>query len=181
MRNTATMIDPKAILKNAPVFASFAVKDLDPARKFYGGTLGLDVRDDKEMGIFEIHSPDKSHVLVYPKPDHQPAVFTVLNLQVRDIDEAVDALTSAGVKFERYNTAGHEDRRQGCRPRRQAGTEHRLVPRPVGQHRVRARGRSVLTSPRTPEPKRRRSYDRRRSSCVSLRCEISCSRWCSRS
>jgi catechol 2,3-dioxygenase-like lactoylglutathione lyase family enzyme len=105
MRNTTTIVDPKAILKNAPVFASFAVKDLDPARQFYSGTLGLDVRDDKEMGILEIHSPDKSHVLVYPKPDHQPAVFTVLNLQVRDIDEAVDALTSAGVKFERYDTA----------------------------------------------------------------------------
>ena len=56
------------------------------------------------MGILEIHSPDKSHVLVYPKPDHQPANFTVLNLQVRDIDEAVDALTSAGIKFERYDT-----------------------------------------------------------------------------
>ena len=104
MRNTATMIDPKAILKNAPVFASFAVKDLDPSRQFYGRTLGLTLREDKEMGIFEIQSPDKSHVLVYPKPDHQPAVFTVLNLQVRDIDEAVDALTSAGVKFEHYNT-----------------------------------------------------------------------------
>ena len=68
------------------------------------GTLGLDVREDKQMGILEIHSPDKSHMLVYPKPDHQPADFTVLNLQVRDIDEAVDALTSAGIKFERYNT-----------------------------------------------------------------------------
>ncbi len=105
MRNTATMIDPKSVLKNAPVFASFAVKDIDLARKFYGGTLGLDVREDKQMGILEIHSPDKSHVLVYPKPDHQPAVFTVLNLQVRDIDETVDALTSTGLKFERYNTS----------------------------------------------------------------------------
>ena len=104
MRNTATVIDPKAIFTKAPVFASFAVKDLDRARQFYASTLGLDVREDKQMGTFEIHSPDKSHVLVYPKPDHQPAVFTVLNLQVRDIDEAVDALTSAGVTFERYNT-----------------------------------------------------------------------------
>jgi|KBSMisStandDraft_5_1062788.scaffolds.fasta_scaffold2193167_1 catechol 2,3-dioxygenase-like lactoylglutathione lyase family enzyme len=104
MRNTATMTDPKAIFTKAPVFASFAVKDLDRTRQFYGSTLGLDVREDKQMGTLEIHSPDKSHVLVYPKPDHQPAVFTVLNLQVRNIDEAVDALTSAGVTFERYNT-----------------------------------------------------------------------------
>ncbi|HEV8401574.1 MAG TPA: VOC family protein [Candidatus Limnocylindrales bacterium] len=103
MRNPTTMIDPKAIFTKAPVFASFAVKDLDPARQFYARTLGLDVRDDKQMGIFEIHSPDDSRVMVYPKPDHQPAVFTVLNLQVRDIDDAVDALTSAGVTFEHYN------------------------------------------------------------------------------
>jgi catechol 2,3-dioxygenase-like lactoylglutathione lyase family enzyme len=98
------MIDPKAIFTKAPVFASFAVKDLDPARQFYGRTLGLAIREDKQMGIFEIQSPDKSHVMVYPKPDHQPANFTVLNLQVRNIDDAVDALTSAGVKFEHYNT-----------------------------------------------------------------------------
>ena len=104
VRNT-TIVDPKAIFKDAPIFASFAVKELDPAREFYASTLGLDVRDDKEMGIFAIHAPDKSHVMVYPKPDHEPAVFTVLNLQVRDIDEAVDALTSAGVNFEHYDTA----------------------------------------------------------------------------
>ena len=104
MRNTATMIDPKGILTNAPVFASFAVKDIDLARKFYANTLGLDVREDKQMGILEIHSPDKSHVLVYPKPDHEPANFTVLNLQVRDIDEIVDSMTATGLKFERYNT-----------------------------------------------------------------------------
>ena len=105
MRNTTTMIDPKGIFTKAPLFASFAVKDLDPARQFYGGTLGLDVRDDKEMGIFAIHAPDNSRVMVYPKPDHKPANFTVLNLQVRNIDEAVDALKSAGVKFEHYDTA----------------------------------------------------------------------------
>ena len=105
MRNTATTVDPRAILTDAPIIASFAVKDLETTRQFYSGTLGLDVREDKRMGILEIYSPDMSHVLVYPKPDHQPANFTVLNLQVRDIDEAVDALTSAGVTFERYDTA----------------------------------------------------------------------------
>ena len=105
MRNTASLIDPKGVLTNAPVFASFAVKDLDSARDFYARKLGLDVRDDTEMGIFAIHSFDNTRVMVYPKPDHQPAVFTVLNLQVRNIDEAVDSLTAAGVKFERYDTA----------------------------------------------------------------------------
>ena len=151
MRNTATMIDPKGILTKAPVFASFAVKDLDAAREFYARTLGLDVREDKQMGIFEIHSPDKSHVLVYPKPDHQPANFTVLNLQVRDIDEAVDALTSIGTQVRALQHPGHQDRCQGRRSRRHParrhqGTEHRLVPRPVGQHRVRDGEPPVLTS-----------------------------------
>ena len=105
MRDATTMVDPKSIFQGAPVFASFAVKDLDPARQFYGRKLGLDVRDVEEMGILEIYGPDKSHVLVYPKPDHQPANFTVLNLQVPDIDQAVDALTSIGTKFEQYNTS----------------------------------------------------------------------------
>ena len=104
MRNATTMVDPQSILKDAPVFASFAVKDIEPARQFYGRTLGLDVRDVDEMGVLEIHGPDNARVLVYPKPDHQPATFTVLNMQVKDIDEAVDALTAVGVTFERYDT-----------------------------------------------------------------------------
>jgi predicted enzyme related to lactoylglutathione lyase len=104
VRDTTTLIDPKGLLTNAPVFASFAVKDIGAAHEFYALKLGLDVREDNQMGVLEIHSPDKSHVLVYPKPDHQPANFTVLNLQVRDIDEAVDSLAAAGVKFERYDT-----------------------------------------------------------------------------
>jgi catechol 2,3-dioxygenase-like lactoylglutathione lyase family enzyme len=102
MQKTNTMIDPKAIFREAPVMPSFAVKDLEATRQFYGRTLGLDVRDD-QMGNLQIHSKAGVPVLIYPKPDHQPAVFTVLNLQVRDVDEAVDALTGAGVKMEHYN------------------------------------------------------------------------------
>jgi catechol 2,3-dioxygenase-like lactoylglutathione lyase family enzyme len=103
MRNTTTMIDPKAILKDAPIFSSFAVKDIDAARQFYGKTLGLDIRDGQEPGTLEIHSREGNPVFVYPKEDHKPAVFTVLNLQIRDIDEAVDALTGAGVRMEHYD------------------------------------------------------------------------------
>ena len=102
MRDTTTMVDPKAILKDAPMFASFAVKDIDAARQFYGRTLGLDVRDGG-MGSLEIHGRESVPVFIYPKDDHKPAVFTVLNLQVRDIDEAVDALTGAGIKMEQYD------------------------------------------------------------------------------
>jgi catechol 2,3-dioxygenase-like lactoylglutathione lyase family enzyme len=105
MRDATTIVEPKAIFKNAPLFSSFAVKDLDAAREFYRNTIGLDVREVQKMGLLEIHGRELTRVMVYPKPDHQPALFTVLNLPVRDIDEAVDALTSAGVKFERYDTA----------------------------------------------------------------------------
>jgi catechol 2,3-dioxygenase-like lactoylglutathione lyase family enzyme len=99
---TTTMRDLKSVLKDAPVVPSFAVKDLDSAQEFYGTKLGLNVRK-AEMGVLEIHGRGDQAVLVYPKPDHQPAVFTVLNLEVRDIDEAVDGLIDAGVKMEHYN------------------------------------------------------------------------------
>jgi len=103
VQKTNTMADPKAVFRDAPIMASFAVKDIEATRQFYGRTLGLDIRDGQEEGILEIHGKSSLPVLVYPKPDHQPAVFTVLNLQVRDVDEAVDALTGAGVKMEHYN------------------------------------------------------------------------------
>ena len=106
MQNASTIVEPKAILRDAPIMASFAVKDTDAARQFYGRTLGLDVRDGREQGILELHGKDSAPVLIYPKPDHQPAVFTVLNLQVRDIEEAVDALTRAGVTMEHYAGEG---------------------------------------------------------------------------
>ena len=105
MQKTNTMIDPKAIFRDAPITSSFAVKDIEATRQFYGRTLGLDVRDGR-MGNLELHGKSGEPVFIYPKPDHQPAVFTVLNLQVRDVDEAVDALTGAGVKMEHYDGEG---------------------------------------------------------------------------
>jgi catechol 2,3-dioxygenase-like lactoylglutathione lyase family enzyme len=102
MPHTTTMTDIKSVLRDAPIFSSFAVKDVDAARTFYGTKLGLNVREG-EMGVLEIHGQAGPPVMVYPKPDHEPAVYTVLNLQVRDIDEAVDALIDAGVKMEHYD------------------------------------------------------------------------------
>jgi catechol 2,3-dioxygenase-like lactoylglutathione lyase family enzyme len=102
MPHTTTMTDIKSILRDAPIFSSFAVKDVDSARAFYGTKLGLNVRDG-EMGALEIHGRAGQPVLVYPKPDHKPAVFTVLNLEVRNIDEAVDGLIDAGIQMEHYN------------------------------------------------------------------------------
>ena len=97
-----TMIDLKRVLRDAPIVPSFAVKDIDTAYEFYGTKLGLDVRKGA-MGDLEFRGRNGPTLFVYPKPNHQPAVFTVLNLQVRDIDEAVDGLTDTGIKMEHYN------------------------------------------------------------------------------
>ena len=90
----------------APAFASFAVPDIETARRFYGTTLGLDVRDAAEEGLLELHLGGQPPVLVYAKPDHEPAVFTVLNFPVQSVDDAVDELNRAGVTMERYDIDG---------------------------------------------------------------------------
>ena len=85
-------------------FSSFAVDDLAAARQFYGTTLGLDVSAalPNGAGPLWVRAGDDRGVLVYPKPDHVPAGFTVLNLSVPDIAAAVDELGARGVTFERY-------------------------------------------------------------------------------
>ena len=103
MQKSNTILEPKAIFRDAPILPSFAVKDIEATRQFYGRKLGLDIRDGQQEGILELHGKESVPVLIYPKPDHEPAVFTVLNLQVRDVDEAVEALTGAGIKMEHYN------------------------------------------------------------------------------
>jgi catechol 2,3-dioxygenase-like lactoylglutathione lyase family enzyme len=84
----------------AKPFGSFAVDDLAAARKFYGETLGL--RMSEEGGPLVLHLADDQRILVYPKPDHTPASFTILNFPVDDIDQAVDELTARGVPIQRY-------------------------------------------------------------------------------
>jgi len=89
-------------MKVLNTFSSFSVNDVAAAKKFYGETLGLDVKDGP-MGFMEIDVPGGGHVTCYPKPDHQPATFTVLNLIVPNIDEAVDELNGKGVTMEQYD------------------------------------------------------------------------------
>ncbi|MEA2519512.1 MAG: hypothetical protein QOF49_1592 [Chloroflexota bacterium] len=91
------------MLKDSTAFSSFAVPDIEAARKFYGETLGLDVRDSREPGLLELHVAGGTPVLVYPKPDHQPAVFTVLNFPVKSIDAAVDELAGKGVAMASFD------------------------------------------------------------------------------
>ncbi|WP_030165900.1 MULTISPECIES: VOC family protein [Actinomycetes] len=83
-------------------FSGFAVKDIEEARSFYSETLGIEV-EDGPMGLLNLHLTGSTNVLVYPKPDHEPAVFTILNFEVPDIDAAVTALTERGVEFDRYD------------------------------------------------------------------------------
>jgi predicted enzyme related to lactoylglutathione lyase len=96
------------MFKDSKAFSGFAVKDLEAAKSFYGGTLGLDTRDGP-MGMLEIHLGGGGTVLVYPKDDHEPATYTILNLPVADVDAAVDKLVSAGVKMERYGADFAQD------------------------------------------------------------------------
>lgn len=88
------------MFKAKAAFTGFAVDDLAKAKKFYSGTLGLDSIDEP-MGL-SLRLPDGATVFVYQKDDHEPAAFTILNLVVDDIDEAVDELSGQGVQFEHY-------------------------------------------------------------------------------
>jgi len=89
------------VFATTPAFSSFAVNDLDAARKFYGETLGLSVTDS-EMGTLNLTLGSGATIFVYPKPDHEPATFTVLNFDVEDIDAVVDDLNARGVTTKIY-------------------------------------------------------------------------------
>ncbi|MFM9876749.1 MAG: VOC family protein [Rhodoglobus sp.] len=93
----------------SPAFSGFSVDDIDAALTFYGTTLGLRASVN-HMGILDIHLPTGGHVMAYPKSDHEPATYTVLNFPVDDIDKAVDALAAAGVTFERYEGMDQDDK-----------------------------------------------------------------------
>jgi catechol 2,3-dioxygenase-like lactoylglutathione lyase family enzyme len=87
--------------KNTKAFSSFSVKDLEETKKFYGQTLGLEIAETDEGLILQIKGGND--VFIYPKPDHTPATFTVLNFVVDEVDKAVDELTQMGVRFQLYD------------------------------------------------------------------------------
>jgi catechol 2,3-dioxygenase-like lactoylglutathione lyase family enzyme len=88
------------MLANSKAFSGFSVNDVSEARKFYEATLGLRVSEDN--GMLTLHIAGGRDILVYPKDDHTPASFTILNFPVDNVESAVDELTSRGVRFERY-------------------------------------------------------------------------------
>jgi catechol 2,3-dioxygenase-like lactoylglutathione lyase family enzyme len=89
------------MLENSKAFSGFAVPDVEKAKEFYGETLGLKVSEDH--GLLTLDLAGGNNVLIYPKPDHVPATFTVLNFPVDDVDLAVAELTKRGVRFEIYD------------------------------------------------------------------------------
>ena len=89
-------------------FSGFSVDDLQAAQAFYGETLGL--RTSEQYGLMTLHLAGDRDTLVYPKPDHTPATFTILNFPVDDIGAAVDELVARGVRFERYDWAEQDEK-----------------------------------------------------------------------
>jgi predicted enzyme related to lactoylglutathione lyase len=96
------------MFENTKAFSGFAVDDLDAAKKFYGEVLGL--KTSERYGLLTLHLAGGRDTLVYPKPDHTPATYTILNFQVDEIDAAVDELISRGVELEKYDGLGQDDK-----------------------------------------------------------------------
>lgn len=89
------------MLSQSRAFSGFSVDDIQKAKEFYGGTLGLKVSEAN--GVLKLHLASGATVLIYPKPNHVAATFTVLNFPVENIERAVDDLTRSGVRLEHYD------------------------------------------------------------------------------
>lgn len=89
------------MLQQSKAFSSYSVNDLAKAKRFYGDILGLTIVDNP-MGIIELHWENGNKIILYPKPDHLPATFTVLNFPVNDLEATVDTLMEKGITFEQY-------------------------------------------------------------------------------
>jgi catechol 2,3-dioxygenase-like lactoylglutathione lyase family enzyme len=94
----------KPMFKDTKAFSGFSVNDLQKAQAFYGQTLGLDVSES--YGMLTLHIAGGTNILVYPKENHTPATFTILNFPVANIEQAVDELATRGVQFESYHEGG---------------------------------------------------------------------------
>jgi catechol 2,3-dioxygenase-like lactoylglutathione lyase family enzyme len=94
------------MFKDTKAFSGFSVNDIPKAKAFYGQTLGLEVTE--EHGMLTLHLATGGKILIYPKADHTPATYTILNFPVGDIDHAVAALRSKGVTFEQYDNLTDE-------------------------------------------------------------------------
>lgn len=102
------------MLGQSNAFSGFSVDNLEKAKDFYGRTLGLEVSESH--GLLTLHLAGGANVLMYPKPNHTPASFTILNFPVDDVEQTVDELTKRGVRFEIYAEPGIKTDAKGiCR------------------------------------------------------------------
>ncbi len=93
------------MFKNSKAFTSFSVDDINEAKKFYGKKLGLVITDVPEMeGLINLNFSGGYNLMIYQKPNHVPATFTVLNFPVDDVEKTVDELIKKGIKFEHYDS-----------------------------------------------------------------------------
>jgi catechol 2,3-dioxygenase-like lactoylglutathione lyase family enzyme len=90
------------MFNNSKAFSGFSVSDIQKAKEFYSKVLGLEVTE--EHGMLTLHIAGGTKILVYPKPNHVPATFTILNFPVKDIEKAVKELNHRDVRFESYKT-----------------------------------------------------------------------------
>ena len=91
------------MFRETKAFSGFSVDNLQKAKAFYGDVLKIDVSEMEEMSLLQLHIAGSNDVIIYEKPNHAPATFTVLNFPVPDIDQAVKDLKALGVKFESYD------------------------------------------------------------------------------
>ncbi len=93
------------MLADSKAFSGFAVPDIEAARDFYRDKLGLDVTEHEEGGLplLTLNLTGDRPTMIYPKPDFQPATYTILNFPVDDVEAAVDELSARGVQFEKYD------------------------------------------------------------------------------
>lgn len=103
------------MFKNTKAFSGFSVNDISKAKEFYGKTLGLDIEDMMDGNMLQLNIHGGGNIIIYPKGNHTPATFTILNFPVKNIDEAVDGLTARGVRFLQYNEPTKTDEKGICR------------------------------------------------------------------
>ena len=96
------------MFEHTRAYSGFSVDDIQKAKQFYGETLGL--RVSEQNGMLTLHIAGDRDTLVYPKEDHTPATFTILNFPVDDVDRTVEELTERGVRFERYEGFDQDDK-----------------------------------------------------------------------
>jgi catechol 2,3-dioxygenase-like lactoylglutathione lyase family enzyme len=108
--NTA---DNVSMFKDTKAFSSFSVDNIQKAKEFYSHILGLEVLESYGGRLLDIQIGDRRNILIYPKPNHTPATFTILNFPVQNLEKAIDDLSKRGVRFEIYNEGSIKTNEKG--------------------------------------------------------------------